>query len=224
MVLLPHMTNRTGAHAVETRVSGRENGRHTRESGHKDTDLHDVDVVFPRNNERALLEMAQRLGTRKLILVYELTDPMIRDRKGEVEKLSSESVRTEFAVIAHNQQDVSKAVRLTRSVIGTRAELAEDSRVAYLMGLEDSSRDDFIHHRRSGMNQVVVAHANRTNKTIFLDLSLALDRERGPVYLGRLLQNTTIAQRRFGNVIVVSGAHEAMHLRAPRDRSLFLRL
>jgi RNase P/RNase MRP subunit p30 len=178
-----------------------------------------IDLVFPKGNEEHLVEMAKRLGFTHLILCYTLKDPLIKERAKEVTMLAHEGFTTEFAVLVTNQNDVSKARNLTKSIVGVgRPELFEDKRVAYIISFEGSKRDDFIHHRNSGLNQVFIENAKRTDKTILVSARQLLSGDvPQAVVLGRMMQNNTFFRKYKPAVLVVSGAKEPLGMRAPRD-------
>lgn len=177
------------------------------------------DLVFPKGNEEQLLRMAERLGFSHVIFCYQLKDPLLKDRAKEIAMLAHERISTEFAILVTNQQDVAKAKSLTKSVVGVaRPEMFEDKRVAYIIDFESGKRDDFIHHRNSGLNQVFIEQAKRTEKTLLVDAGqLLFGQVPQPVVLGRIKQNNDFFKKYRPDVIVVSGAHEPLEMRAPRD-------
>jgi RNase P/RNase MRP subunit p30 len=185
-----------------------------------------TDLVFPKGNEEHLAGMAKRLGITHLILCYSLKDPLLKDRAKEVAILSHEGFTTEFAILVTSQQEVSKAMHLTKSIVAiARPEFFEDKRVGYIIDFEGGRRDDFIHHRNSGLNQVFIAQAKRTNKTLLVDArQLLFGQLPQPVVLGRVKQNNDFFKKYKPNVLVVSGAHEALEMRAPRDLQNLLNL
>jgi len=187
-----------------------------------------IDLVFPRGNEEHLVEMGKRLGIRHMIFCYSLKDPLLKERTKEVAILADpeHTFTTEFAILVTNQQDVSRAKSLHATVIGlARPELFEDKRVDYLIDMESGRRDDFIHHRNSGLNQVFIAQGIRTDKTLLLDARQLLFSDIPPaVVLGRIMQNNEFYRKMLPRVIVVSGACEPLEMRSYKDLQNLLRL
>ena len=180
-----------------------------------------TDLVFPQGNEQKLVEMALKLGFTRLILCYPLSDPGLKSRKDEVAKLGIDAV---FAVYVDRQDDIPKAQRFTHEIVARGAQgIYDDRRVKYVIGFESSRREDFIHHRNSGLNQVFIQAAIKTGKTILVDVSQLLAGEQD-VVLGRVLQNNMFFRKYKPDVLVVSGAREALDMRAPRDMADLLRL
>lgn len=178
-----------------------------------------TDLVFPKGNEEHLVEMAKRLGFTHLILCYTLKDPLIKSRAKEIAMLSHEGFSTEFAIQINTQAEVDKAKTLTKSIIAPgKPELFEDKRVAYIMEFETGKRDDFIHHRNSGLNQVFIENVVRTEKTLLVNArNLLFGELPKPVVLGRMMQNNMFFRKYKPQVLVVSGAREPLEMRAPKD-------
>lgn len=184
-----------------------------------------TDLVFPRGNEEHLVEMALRLGFTHLILCYELKDPLIKERAKEVKMLEHEGLTTEFAVMVRNQDEVGKARNYTAAIVAIgRPELFEDKRVAYMIDFEAGKRDDFIHHRNSGLSQVSINNATRTGKQLLVNAHNLLGQLPQSVVLGRMMQNNNFFRKYKPDVLVVSGAREPLEMRAPRDLQNLLSL
>lgn len=184
------------------------------------------DLVFPSGNEPALVEMAKRLGFDKLFLCYPLDDPLIAQRKGEIQALCDENLQVEFAIMIKNQTEVNKAKRLTKHIIApSKQELFEDKRIPYLLGFGNSRKPDFIHHRRGGLTQVHVNSAKRTNKTLLVDIGSLLQSDvSNETLIGRLMQNNKLFRKYGCAVRAVSCAKSALGMRAPKDLENFLTL
>lgn len=180
------------------------------------------DVVFPQGNEKKLVAMAKRLGFTEVLFCYSVAEATLA-RKKDVEGLTSETLAVGFAVFVETQKEVQQAIRLTKNVVGlARRELFDNKRVRYLINAESGERTDFIHHRNSGLTQVLLSLAKRKDKTILVNFRQL--RENTPVVLGRMLQNNRFYKKYEPNVIVVSGARQALEMRAPRDLQNILSL
>lgn len=185
------------------------------------------DLVFPQGNEEALVAMARKLGFQELLLCYQLKDPLLKERKKEIEKLATKDLKVSLAIIVTNQQDVMRAKQLCENVVALPFPGAfEDKRVTHVFGIESGRREDFLHHRNSGLTQVSLRDALRTGKTLLVDAGALFDGEKHPsVILGRILQNNQFLRKEPDvPVRVVSGAREPLRMRAPRDLQDLLRL
>ncbi|MBR9700601.1 hypothetical protein GOV11_01925 [Candidatus Woesearchaeota archaeon] len=181
------------------------------------------DLVFPKGNETKLVEMAKELGFTELMLCYSLSDKMLKQRVKEVQTLSK-GIAVSLAVLVKNQQDVQKARAFTRNIIGIgKTWIFEDKRVSHVINFESGKREDFIHHRNSGLSQVSIKNCMRTDK-IFLVNIAQLHCEQQHIILGRMMQNNRFFKKYKPKVNVVSGAAQALEMRAPKDLENFLSL
>lgn len=168
--------------------------------------------------------MAKKLGIKELLLMYNLSDPMLKQRYSEAKKLADEKINVELAIFVNSQQEVIKAKSLTKHIVG-RERLYEDKRVKYLIDFESSRKPDFIHHRRGGLTQVHVKTAVRTGKTILVNANpLITNKLHQSVLLGRFQQNSALFKKYGADVKVVSGATRSLDMRAPKDLDNLLKL
>lgn len=182
------------------------------------------DLVFPQGNEERLCAMARELGFSQLLLCYPLSDPLIKERKEELCKLSRDIAVT-FAIFAKNQQEVQKARKLTEHVVAPGVPgTFEDKRVRYVIDYESGKRKDFVHHRNAGLTQVFVKHAIRTGKTLLVNAAQLHGSVPAHVVLGRMMQNNMLYRKYGPSVRVVSGARAPLEMRAPRDLQNLLAL
>jgi hypothetical protein len=143
---------------------------------------------------------------------------MIKNRKKEVALLSDNELTTEFAIITNNQNDIGRAKNLSASIIAVgRPEMFEDKRVDYVIDFENGRRNDFIHHRNSGLNQVFIVAAKKTGKILLVNAHNLLYCEDPAVILGRFTQNNIFFKKYSPSVTVVSGAREPLEMRPVRD-------
>ncbi len=185
-----------------------------------------MDVVFPKNNETRLLEMARLLGTREVMLVYPVSDPSLKQRKGEVERLSGTvgTVVTRFGILVSEHREVQRAKGLSPDIVAiSRPWVYDDKRVRWVLNMENGRRADFTHHRNSGLNQVFIRKAIRTGKTFLINLNLLLSDGRETL-LGRVLQNNRFFRKYRPDVLVVSGCSLPLEMRSEKDRGSLLRL
>jgi RNase P/RNase MRP subunit p30 len=115
---------------------------------------------------------------------------------------------------------------MTKTIIGiARPELFEDKRVSHIIDMESGRRDDFIHHRNSGLNQVFIESAKRTDKTLLVDAhQLLFERIPPAVVLGRIMQNNIFYKKYAPRALVISGASEPLEMRPWRDLQNLLRV
>ena len=110
-----------------------------------------VDFVFPRDNEDQFVEMAQHLGYAGVCFVYSY---------GSTKKYSpvNSSIRVASAVLARPEH-VGKAKNKKASILVQSPNdvrgIVEKNNNLILYEIENTGKKDFVHHRSSGLNQVI---------------------------------------------------------------------
>lgn len=185
-----------------------------------------TDLVFPNGNEAQLVAMATRLGIHELLFCYKAEDPLSKSRIAEATKYATKECAITPVILVKDLAGVDKAKAITKNVAtyGSPA-VFEDKRIKYVLGMETGHRDDFIHHRNSGLNQVFIEQSKRTGKTLLINLRpLITESIPQAVFLGRVQQNNTFFRKYKPAVMVVSGAKEPLEMRSPRDLQMILQI
>lgn len=167
-----------------------------------------IDFVRP-GSELPLKEMADRLGYKDLVFVYEKL-PVNAANAAVVctpKKIRSVQDRRALAIVPGSAY--------AREAIERGADMIVD--------VEDD-RKDSVHYRRSGLNQVLCRLAARKNVTVgfsFASIINAGGFDRA-ILLGRIRQNIMLC-RKFGvKMCIASFAEDPLRMRAPADlRALF---
>jgi RNase P/RNase MRP subunit p30 len=179
--------------------------------------MRNTDLVFPNGNEGKLAAMARRLRVRTLLLCYPADAPHLEQRRAEAQRLCDERLTVLFCVHAKDQDQVQRAVKITKEIVATgRQGIFEDPRVRYVIDFEGRRREDFVHHRNSGLTQVSIAKGIKSGK-VFLVNARQLAGNYSYVILGRMMQNNMFFRKYKPTVLAVSGATEALGMRSPKD-------
>ena len=161
-----------------------------------------IDIVFPKNNEKEFLATAERLG-QQVAFAY--------PKKGKG--------LTTFEVKVDNKPLILwKATEQLRAVI-------EKSPVDIIYGLEELSTKDFIHHRASGLNQVLCKLLHKKDKAVgfsFSSLLKAAPIKRAQI-MGRMQQNFRLCKKYKVRTIIASFAEHPYEMRGQQDLSAFFR-
>lgn len=161
-----------------------------------------IDIVFPNNNEEKFVEMGKKLGFSNLIFVYnEIKEGCaLLCKPNYVNKL-----RNKVKIILVESSDKDRYV-LER----TKADL--------IFNLENQKRD-FMHHRNSGLNQVLCKLAKKRGIAIGFNFNLVLNKEgmeRSQV-LGRMMQNIRFCRKYKINMVIASFAKKPFEMRSAHD-------
>ncbi len=175
-----------------------------------------IDVIFPKNNENEFLNVAEKLGIKKLCFAYPLKE------FNKVEKKPGFF----YAVVA--EPDELRKIKHADLVIvknspGNRA-VFESKKADMLFELENNPVNDFMHHRNSGLNQVLCAIAHKNKVVVAFSFNSILNSREPARELGRMMQNAMLCRKYKVDMAVVSFATTPYEMRDLNDLAAFARL
>lgn len=163
-----------------------------------------TDIIFPDNNEKEFIEMAERLGYKQLVFLYENEIPKLNaTAKIDIIQKKAKS----FAVEA---DDMARAY-------------LESGNVRIVYNFELGQKRDFMHHRASGLNHILCTIARDKKKTIGFAFSTILN-SHGTAQaqlIGRVMQNIRLCRKFRVRMFIGSFAKSPYEMRAPRDLGAF---
>jgi len=163
-----------------------------------------VDICIPKNNEKKFIEIAEKLGTKALLFLYDKKPKDLNDLQKETKvKLFFDSKKN-FAV-------------------GERKNV-ENKNIKFLYGFEELEEKDSVHYRRSGMNQVIGKLMKDKKKILVIDMEKIISAKRNEVLLGRLKQNLVLAKKYKLDLIICSFATKPENLRSGKDYEALIRV
>lgn len=184
-----------------------------------------VDFIFPNENEEEFIEMSLKLGYNSLCFIY----PYAKTNKYE-EKIKElqEKTKTKLSYgFLASLRDVNK-IRRPKNLIFVKGSaknrfFIEKKKADVLFSLEDQNREDFIHHRASGLNHVLCELANRNKVIVGFSFSLLLKNKKNlHQLLGRMMQNIRLCRKFKVKTLIGSFAERPFEMRGNRDiTSLF---
>lgn len=170
------------------------------------------DYVFPKDNEKELLEMAGRLGIEELCFVYsELREPPKIKSKVKI----STAVICERKDIRKFKGKIETIIKAPESIEEVR-KIVEQDKPDMILDLEPAQRKDFIHHRGSGLNQVLckLMADNGVKLGISFSAILASKEKRRAQLLGRIAQNLKFAKKFKFEIVLGSFVSEPYQMRS----------
>jgi hypothetical protein len=180
------------------------------------------DIVFPHNNEAEFFAMAERLGTKKLVLVYPSKELAGRS------PAAPKGLAVKTAVIA----DPPKARQPRQQGILTFVQCSDADRAVLEQGAADvlfsaekTQVKDYMHQRGSGLNHVLCALAKKNNVAIgfsFADVLSSTGSERARL-LGRMMQNIVLCRKCKTSMVIASFAKDPWQMRSLHDVQAFFR-
>jgi len=182
------------------------------------------DVCFPKNNEQEFVEIAKKLGTDSLIFVYEFTNMK------DLEKIKQNfSVISDFKVdigLLVNDKTIQKLQNTNHYIFAKTPSknLIESKKTYILYDFELQDKPDFLHHRNSGLNQVIANEVKEKGNILAFSFSTYLNSLNKGVIIGRMKQNAKISKKYKLNNFVLSFAKHPYELRSKHELESFRKL
>lgn len=172
------------------------------------------------------IALAKELGHKNILLLFthskrhQALMKRIRDCSGE---------GVLFAALVTTQNQAKALKKEYDAIVAPCARtFFESKHVDYILEPERQSRSDFIHHRNSGLNQVLLKlcrpTSKRPGKGILTSTSLLLNTPRPETMLGRMQQNARWCRKYKVHYEVTSGARSRWEQRDAESVKALARL
>ncbi|MFH1399656.1 MAG: hypothetical protein ABIG95_06105 [Candidatus Woesearchaeota archaeon] len=161
-----------------------------------------IDIVFPKNNEKAFIKTAEKLDIQGVCFVYDKARDLVKS-KSDVQLFRALLVRP--PKLKNRLLTIAKSSAKDRNVL--------ENGVDVIYGLGEDSKQDSVHFRRSGLNQV---HCTLANKNRII-IALPISHMRNSTLIGRWMQNITLCQKYEVEMCLASFATSPWQLRASHD-------
>ncbi len=173
-----------------------------------------LDIVIPNNNEQELFAMAHRLGYKQLLLLYQKPTPL---QQTELPLKIMTGV-----IVTKPNQHYPNTITVARSSTQDRAFL-EQKPPTLMYDFEQTQNPDTMHHRMSGLNQVLCTLA--AGKTsVFFSFHSIFTAQHTPKILGRIMQNIRLCRKYKVHMGIASFATDPFHMRSSHDLKSYFTL
>ena len=175
------------------------------------------EIVFPKNNEKEFIEIAEKLGTKKITFLYNLEDYKPKHN-------FDTDIEIKTGIISKTS-NTSHAFKMSKFVAAKSSqydrELIEGKKISMIYGFEESPRRDSMHQQASGLNHIMCTLAKSSNVAIGFSYSSL---QNNPMITGRMMQNLKLCKKYKNNVLVGSFATNPLQLRSRYDVASLFRL
>jgi len=182
------------------------------------------DIAFPQNNEKEFIEVALRLGTKALIFVYYFQNQKsFEEKKKEISEIRD--INAEIGVLL-DEKNINK-IHVNDDYVFSKnpsKSLVENRKTYILYDFEIQERNDFLHHRNSGLNQVLCHEMKDKDKILGFSFSTLLNSKQKGQTLGRMQQNARFAKKYKLSTIAASFAKKPFELRAEHEILAFKKI
>jgi RNase P/RNase MRP subunit p30 len=185
------------------------------------------DIVFPDKNEEKFISLAEKLGTKELILVYPYSKHMLQLKNKVIDFQQKTKIKLKFGIIA-KQKDIQKAKKFSGFVINQSTDkdqhTLEKLKPNLIFDLEQNPAKDRQHYRLSGLNQVLCEIAHKNNITIGFSLTSILNSKNKPKLLGRIKQNLKLCKKYKVKTLFASFTKNPLEMKSEKDLKSFERI
>ena len=182
-----------------------------------------MEIVFPKNNEEEFLEIASKLGIKKIIFIYNLEN--FKKENEKLKSLNQKDIEIESGIIV-NQKNLKKSSNLSKFLVAKSSPydrfLIESKKIKLIYGFEELSKKDFMHQRASGFNHVIAELAKKNNVMIGFSYNFSYN----PIHIliGRITQNLVLCRKYKCKIVFASFSEQPLCLRQRHDVESLIRI
>lgn len=172
-----------------------------------------ANIVFPEENEKEFIKIAEALGYKDIIFCY----------KNKIPELNLKSKIKIHTSIISSSKSMNKLRNKTNLLIIESSDqdrqVFEKKSADIIFNLEESERNDKPHYRVSGMNHILAELAKNNELIVGFSFSKILNSnftERAKK-LGRIKQNIKLCKKYKVQTCFASFTNDPLEMRAPKD-------
>ena len=183
-----------------------------------------IDAVLPKNNEKEFIDMAKKLKIDSLIFIY----PFINQNDIEEKRkklIDFKDIKVEIGVLV--DEKLVMKLQNTNDYIFSKTpslSLIENKKSYIFYDFELQDKPDFLHHRNSGLNQVIANEMKDKGKIFAFSFSTYLNSTNKGLILGRMKQNAKITKKYKINTEVLSFAKKPYEMRSKHEIDAFKKM
>lgn len=188
------------------------------------------DITIPKNNEEEFIQIATKLGIKKLCFLYDFDDFNEEKIQKKLDSIENKKIILQFGLIV-NQKNISKAAQQSRLLIVKSSDkdrlFVESGKIKLVYGFEEAQRKDYLHQRASGLNHTICELAKKNNVAVGFSYSLLFNKNSqiSSLLIGRMMQNISLCQKYKVKTIIASFSEKPFGMKSHHDiASLFVML
>ena len=180
------------------------------------------DIVIPKNNETEFIEIASKLGLQKIYFLYDFNDYDEQKVQKKMNLNQNKKLNIEIGFIV-TQKNLNQAFKKSKILVVKSSDkdrlFIESKKIKIIYGFEETYRKDYMHHRASGLNQIISEMARKYDVYFGFSYSSLLNKpdQIASLILGRMMQNIRICQKYKVKTILGAFSDKPYDLRASHD-------
>ncbi len=185
------------------------------------------DMVLPKNNEAEFIEIASKLGIKRLYFLYDFDDYDEEKIQRKLDAIENNKINAETGILV-NQRNLNKAAKKSRFLVAKSSEkdrlFIESKKIKIIYGFEESGKKDYFHQRASGLNHVLCELARKNDVAVGFSYSSVISNKNPALIIGRMMQNISLCKKYKVDTLITSFSSNPFELRQPHDVSSLFKL
>lgn len=184
-----------------------------------------TEIILPKNNEAEFLEIAAKLGIKRLYFLYDFDDYNEDNVQKKLSIMKDVTIEIGFLV---NQKNINKAAKHSELLVAKSSDndrhFIESKKIKLIYGFEENPKKDYLHQRASGLNHITCEIARKNNVAVGFSYSSFFNKNNqiASLLMGRMMQNIALCKKYKVETLIGSFSEKPFDLRADHDiKSLF---
>lgn len=176
-----------------------------------------TDIIIPKENEQAFIDVAKKLGIKSLLFLYE---PKKQPTQKIIEELKKQNPDIELNtanIIIKNTN--TKGINFAKANIQT----IQNKNITHIFDLESLEEKDHHQYRRSGMNQGIAKKIKEQNKTIIISTEQLITNKEPSLIIGRTQQNLELIKKYELKIAIASMATKPENMRPEKETQALIK-
>jgi len=175
-----------------------------------------TDIIIPKGNEQAFIEVANKIGIKSLLFLYE--PKKINNEELEKIRKSNPEIKifTGNLILKNTNQT---GINFAKANLQT----LEHKYITHVFDLESLEEKDNHHYRTSGMNQAIAKKIKEQNKTIVISTEQIISNKEPQRVIGRIQQNLELIKKYDLKIAIASLATKPENMRPEKETQALLK-
>ena len=178
------------------------------------------DIVFPDNNEKEFIKIAEKINYKGLFFIYPFNTFQEYKHKSPIKIYSG--------VLCTKEEEIRKARKISNLIVWKQTQSNRESSMQHILEkfppdilfeLEKHTQKDFMHHKNSALNHVLVKLMAKNDVGYAISWSMLLHNLSDT--LGRVEQNILLYKKARAKLVIASFTSNPYELRSSNDLSAF---
>jgi len=179
------------------------------------------EIVFPNNNEKEFVNIAEKLGIKKLMFIY--NEKEFQSAETKFDKIETNIELEKGLFVANINTKIKSKFSAAKSSLNDRI-LIENKSADLIYGFEEVHHKDSTHQRNSNLNHIICQLAHDKDVSFGFSYSQLLNSDKRALIMGRMKQNIKLCKKYKVKMIFASFTKSPFELRSRHDASALFRI